>query len=91
MRHAAMKLVERVEVEVAGLGEKIKKARKKDERSLKALCDAVGMSSQNWYRIEQEKQELTLGTLRKIELVLGVSFGVNVNVSVDVDIADEAV
>ena len=30
----------------------------------------------NWYRIEDEKQTLPLETLRSIEKVLGVDFGV---------------
>jgi hypothetical protein len=37
---------------------------------------AVGMSSQNWYRIEQEKQSITVEQLRKIEEVLKTDFGV---------------
>ncbi|ABW32246.1 conserved hypothetical protein (plasmid) [Acaryochloris marina MBIC11017] len=34
------------------------------------------MSATNWYRIESEKQLLPEETLRKIESVLGVDFGI---------------
>ncbi|GET38883.1 helix-turn-helix domain-containing protein [Microseira wollei] len=71
--------VERVQaVEVPGLGNKIKEAREADKRSLTQICGLVGMSTANWYRIEQEKNEsVPEETLRKIEAVLGVEFGVN--------------
>lgn len=70
--------VERTQaVEVPGLGKKIKQAREADTRSLTQVCALVGMSTANWYRIEQEKNEsLPEETLRKIEAVLGVDFGV---------------
>ena len=64
-------------IDVPGLGAKIKEVRETDSRSLKAIYEAVGMSQMNWYRIEEEKQSLPLETLRKIEEVLGVDFGVN--------------
>ena len=74
----AMK-VERVQViEVPGLGEKIRQARGADGRSLTVICSLMGMSAANWYRIEQEENKsLPEETLRKIEKVLGVDFGVN--------------
>ena len=77
MVRAAMR-VEKVQgVEVPGLGAKIKQAREADGRSLTAICSAMSMSTANWYRIEQEKNDvIPEGTLRKIEDVLGVDFGV---------------
>ena len=72
-----MKVVREVAVDVPGLGQRIKEAREADTRSLKAICKAVGMSQMNWYRVEAEKQSLPEPTLRKIEEVLGVDFGVS--------------
>ena len=71
-----MKVERTVVVSAPGLGKKIKKARKADERTLTDICAAVGMTTANWYRIEAEKQILPEVTLRKIESVLGVDLGV---------------
>lgn len=80
MVSSAMKVTKTITIEVPGLGAKIKEARERDYRSLKAICEAVGMSQMNWYRIEDEKQSLPLETLRKIEKVLEVDFGVEMSV-----------
>lgn len=70
-------LVQRtVEVEVFNLNLKIKEARKADSRSITELSAAAGMSAANWYRIESGEPILPESTLRKIEIVLGVDFGV---------------
>jgi transcriptional regulator with XRE-family HTH domain len=71
-----MKVVREIIVDAPGLGQRIKDARESDPRSLRAICEAVGMSQMNWYRVEAEKQTLPEPTLRKIEEVLGVDFGV---------------
>jgi len=63
-------------VQIVGLGEKIKTAREADPRPLTTICDLMGMSTNNWYRIEKEAQSLPYETLQKIETVLGVNFGV---------------
>jgi len=62
---------------VKGLGQKIKVAREADPRPLTTICKIMNMSSNNWYRIEKELQALPIETLRKIETVLGVDFGVS--------------
>jgi transcriptional regulator with XRE-family HTH domain len=67
------------EVDAPGLGEQIKKAREADERSVTQLAKAVGISRNYWYQLEAEA---VLGgvaedTLRKIEEVLSVDFGVS--------------
>ena len=72
----SMKVTKTVSTDVPKLGAKIKQAREADLRSLKAICELVGMSQTNWYRIEEEKQTLPIETLRKIEEVLGIDFGV---------------
>ncbi|MHC5779716.1 MAG: helix-turn-helix domain-containing protein [Nostoc sp.] len=72
-----MKVKKVIEIEVPGLGKKIKGVREANERSLTDLCAAAGMTTANWYRIESEDtKSLPIETLRKIEEVLGVEFGV---------------
>ncbi|MUL39445.1 transcriptional regulator [Gloeocapsopsis sp. AAB1 = 1H9] len=71
-----MRVERRIIVEAPGLGAQIKAARESDPRSLKDIASAANMSSMNWYRIEAEEQTLPEETLRKIEEVLGVDFGV---------------
>lgn len=72
-----MRLIRVTEIEVEGLGDRIRKARKDDGRNLTDIASAAGMSAQNWHRIESEKQVVTEEVLRKIESVLGVDFGVS--------------
>lgn len=66
------------EVDVPGLGAKIKKARTDSSKSLSALCREVGISRNYWYQLESE---VVLGgvaedTLRKMEAALEVDFDV---------------
>ncbi|WP_445634557.1 Helix-turn-helix transcriptional regulator [Nostoc sp. DSM 114161] len=70
--------IERVlRVDAPGIGAKIKNARERDPRSVDELAKAAGMTRANWYRIEREENDvLPEPTLRKIEEVLGVDFGV---------------
>jgi transcriptional regulator with XRE-family HTH domain len=67
------------EIDVPGLGDLIRQARDADDRSLTQLAKLVGISRNYWYQLEAES---VLGgvaedTIRKIEEVLGVSFGVS--------------
>ena len=73
------KVVRTIEIDVPNLGERIKGARKSDSRSVTQIAGAAGMSVQNWYRIENERQTLPENVLRLIESVLGVDFGVKFN------------
>ena len=73
-----MEVFKVIAVQVPGLGDRIKDAREKDKRSLAALCREAGMSRESWYNIESEKQKLPIETLRKIEQVLNVDFGIEV-------------
>lgn len=66
------------EVDINNLGNRIKEARLKSDRSLSQLAASVGISRNYWYQLEAEA---VLGgvaedTLRKIENVLGVDLGV---------------
>lgn len=77
MKSPTMKVERTLSVDVPGLGQKIKQAREADPRSLTAICALAGMSSANWYRIENEDTKvLPEETLRKIEQVLQIDLGV---------------
>jgi len=71
-----MRVVKTISVDVPDLGQQIRAAREADGRPLVKICAEVGMTPANWYRIEAEKQTLLLETLKRIEEVLGVDFGV---------------
>ncbi|BAB78118.1 hypothetical protein DSM107007_47170 [Nostoc sp. PCC 7120 = FACHB-418] len=78
MSSCLMKVEKRIRKEVPGLGERIRRARKIDKRSLQEIAALAGMSTPNWYAIENEEMKtLPLATLRRIEAALGVSFDVN--------------
>jgi transcriptional regulator with XRE-family HTH domain len=79
MTKTYMKVRRTIEKEAPGLGQRIKKAREADKRSLEAICAEAGLSRVYWYDIEKEnvRDSLPEDTLRKIEKVLGVDFGVN--------------
>lgn len=68
------------ELDIPGLGDKIKKAREKDGRSISAICREVGLSRNYWYQLEADDIKgggaLTVETLRKIEAVLNADLGV---------------
>ncbi len=73
-----MKVRKIIDVEIPGLGERIRRARKIDKRPLTEIAEKVGMSPMNWYKIEaEETKALPEETLKKIEEVLGVDLGVN--------------
>lgn len=75
-----MKVRKVVEREFPGLGTRIKKAREADRRSLIQLCAEIGMTTANWYKIENEETKvLPLETLRKIESVLQVNLEVELD------------
>ena len=78
-----VKVIRTLEVEVPNLGQKIKEARNriKNEKgkTITDLASASGMSAQNWYRIENERQTLPEETLRLMETALECSFDVSFN------------
>ncbi|BAY85337.1 XRE family transcriptional regulator [Calothrix parasitica NIES-267] len=75
-----MKVKKVLEIEVPGLGSRIQQAREADSRSLAEICRQVGMTTMNWYRIEaEENKALPIETLRRIEEVLGVNFGIRLD------------
>jgi transcriptional regulator with XRE-family HTH domain len=68
------------EVEVEGLGDRIRQARLaiSNVKSLEQICEEVGVSRTYWYDIEKEtlKGTLSIENLRKIEQALRVNFGI---------------
>lgn len=71
----------KLEVDVPGLGDRIKQAREARGRPVTQMAKEVGISRNYWYQLEAEA---VLGgvaeeTLRKIEEVLGVDLGVQFN------------
>lgn len=69
------------EVEVKGLGDRIRQARSASKKSLKQICEETGLSRTYWYDMEAEniKGSLSIENLRKIEQALEVDFGVKID------------
>ncbi len=67
------------EIEVEGLGEKIKVARLDSKKSLEQICTEVGVSRTYWYEIEKEtiKGTLSYENFQKIQEVLNINLEVN--------------
>lgn len=66
------------EVEVDGLGDRIRQARLSSDKTLDEICRHVGISKTYWYDMEKGviKGTVSVENLRRIERVLGVDFGV---------------
>ncbi|MEL7241384.1 MAG: helix-turn-helix transcriptional regulator [Cyanobacteria bacterium J06641_2] len=75
-----MKVKKVLEIDVPGLGSRIRQVREADSRSLAEICRRVGMTTMNWYRIEaEETKALPIETLKRIEEVLGVDFEIRID------------
>ena len=73
-----MKVRKTIDIEIPSLGDKIREAREKDGRSLAEICRQIPMTTMNWYKIEaEETKALPIETLRRIEEVLGIDFGIS--------------
>ncbi len=79
MLETKMRVRQIKEIEVQGLGKRIKKARVASEKSLDQICEEVEVSRTYWYDLEKEtlKGALSIENLRKIEESLGVSLEVS--------------
>lgn len=65
------------EIDVPELGQRIRDARHESGRTITQLAAEADISVANWYAIEQERiKVLPIATLRRIEQVLKVDFGV---------------
>jgi len=69
------------EIEIEGLGERIKKARFASRKPLDKICEEVGVCLTYWYDLEKEtlKGALSIENVRKIEESLKTDLGVNFN------------
>lgn len=65
--------------EFNGLGQQIKDARERDDRSLSQICRDCGVSRSYWYQLENEdlRSPVSEDMIRKIENVLNISLNVN--------------
>jgi len=64
------------EIEVPDFGERLKKARIEDGRSVQVLATLAGISVGYWYQLEKEDREwISEDVLRAIESVLELDFG----------------
>ncbi|MBD2295075.1 helix-turn-helix transcriptional regulator [Trichormus sp. NMC-1] len=72
-----MKVRRTIDIEIPGLGKRIRQAREADRRSLAEICRQIPMTTMNWYKIESEETKaLPIETLQRIEEVLNVDFGI---------------
>ncbi|TAE59652.1 MAG: XRE family transcriptional regulator [Nostocales cyanobacterium] len=72
-----MKVRRTIDIEIPGLGKRIRQAREADKRSLAEICRQIPMTTMNWYKIESEETKaLPIETLQRIEEVLNVNFGI---------------
>jgi len=75
-----VKIKETRELEVEGIGEKIRQARLASSKSIEKLCAEVGISRTYWYDIENEavRGSLSFDNLKKIEKALEIDLGVKI-------------
>ncbi|MBD1918885.1 helix-turn-helix transcriptional regulator [Phormidium sp. FACHB-322] len=66
------------DIDAPGLGAKIKAAREADPRPVGELAKLAGISRGYWYDLEAEnvRASVPVATVKAIEVVLGVDFGV---------------
>jgi len=74
-----MKVRKTIERDFPDIGSQIKAARESDGRPLTEICRSIGMTTANWYKIENgDTKVLPLETLRRIEAVLQIDLGVDI-------------
>lgn len=80
MATVKVRRIERKEIEVPDLPQRIAEAQKKSGKPVSEVCEAVGFSRTYWYQIVNGREEaIAEDTLRKIEEILDVEFGVTFN------------
>lgn len=78
MKTMLVKRVVETVLEFPNLGERIRKARESDKRSLTQICKDCDLSRSYWYQLEKEdlRSPATEDVIRKIETVLGIDLDV---------------
>lgn len=78
MKTLQVKRVQTSVIDFPNLGQRIKEAREKDERSLVQICKECNISRAYWYQLESEdmRSAVTEEIIRKIEAVLKIDLGV---------------
>ena len=76
---SAIRIRQIKEVQVEGLGERIKQARLASPKSLEQICKEVDVSRTYWYDLEKQviRGALSIENLRKIEIALDTRFDVD--------------
>ena len=79
MKTLQVKRVKTSVIDFPGLGQRIKEAREKDERSLVQICKECDISRAYWYQLEAEdmRSAVTEEIIRRIEVVLDIDVGVS--------------
>ena len=76
-----VKVKKTIEIEVPGLGSKIKEKRKASSKTVEQLANLAGITRQHWHQIENEnfRDGLPYETLKAIENALKTDLGVKFN------------
>lgn len=76
-----VKIKKTIEIEVFGLGKKIKAKRKTSGKTVEQLANLAGISRQHWHLIENEnfRDGLPYETFKAIENALETDFGIEFN------------
>ena len=66
--------IKSIAIDITGIGSRLKKARKLDDRPITMLAALSAMTTANWYRIEKEEfSTIPAETIEKIEKTLGIN------------------
>jgi transcriptional regulator with XRE-family HTH domain len=65
------------EVEVPGLGEKLRETQQKSGFSIEALTRELGISRGYWHSLIREKADLSWELMQRIEEVLEIDLGID--------------
>ncbi|MBD2534089.1 MULTISPECIES: helix-turn-helix domain-containing protein [Nostoc] len=78
MNSVQVKRVVETVLDFPGLGQKIRQARERDQRTLTDICRDCKLSRSYWYQLENEdlRAPATEDVIRRIEQVLNIDLGV---------------
>jgi transcriptional regulator with XRE-family HTH domain len=70
-----MRIARTTYIEIKGLGNRIRTARKLDRRTLKEIAKEAGISEGHWHVIEKEQGVIPEETLLRVQEALQVNLG----------------